>query len=307
MLQHGSKCIHHVDDVSQITCIDMIDNIVVAGRLNGTISFYHIKSNKCRMKLVEFDRLGLSDGFSLLIDNSSIKSTITTIRISPCMKYIATGTIKGKVMIIDISKSCFNDGKISFRIVYSHELHNGLPVSALTWSVSSNKLFSGCNGGLVIEINCLDIPNFISSNIISQPLSFDISSIFGKKVTNIVCKTNMPIRQIECSISETKDLIEYVDLVIVSTGLQTFLFQLPSNDKYKSNFKELTFELDKTDADSIHYKNNIPLTCCCFSNSIDRTLDVSIRANSIYIVRQSEENMFLHYYNQFYLSHTLFP
>jgi len=318
MLQHGSTCIHHIDDKNQITCIDLINNIIVCGRLNGNISLYHITSNSYRMKLVEFDRLVLADGYSLLIDKS-YNTTITCIRISPCMKYIATGNIKGKVMIIDISKSTIiNNCKSSFRIVYSHELHNGLPVSALTWSITSNKLFSGCNGGIVIEINCLDIPNFISNTSSSsswssssssssssslslsllQPLSFDFSSIFGKKITSIICKVSTPIRQIECSISETNDLIEYVDLILISTGHQTLLFQLPNNDKYKPKFREIQYDTNDTNDTSNSNSNTvIPLTCCCFSNSIDRTCDVPIRANSIYVIRQNTTgSLLLHYY-----------
>ena len=160
MLRHGVVEATKGDGTSSsITSFDYCaPSLCVLGYSNGIISFYYINTVKhLRHRLKTECILKIAPERDA---DSSLRSPVTCLRISPCMCFLGVGTANGTITVLDLRTNGEHydsrvDKGMSFKLLYTHKEHRGRAITALRWSlhISSYKLFSGCVHGHVIELS----------------------------------------------------------------------------------------------------------------------------------------------------------
>ena len=87
------------DGDSPVTCMDLSSSgqLLAVGRFNGNISFYRIRS--CASSRLRAEPLmTMAPG---RVDNA-LHAAVTSLSFSPCLCFLAVGTIRGAVSVIDM-------------------------------------------------------------------------------------------------------------------------------------------------------------------------------------------------------------
>lgn len=333
MILHGSAISNRISDPTRVTCVDIGSELIICGTARGDIKLYS------HALCVGSSRFSLQQELHLAPPQNdvSLQVPVTCLKLSPKSHYLAAGTAKGTVLMFDMNVTDRN-GQIKknaeMKIVYCHEEHAGRAVTSLCWSLSWGKLFSGCNRGLVIELDCSSIlkdysPSISSpssssssspsssSSSSSSSLSFPTSStaslllssssllfaksLVGVKPTIQVCQCSYSVHQIDCSIVEANVIngnTIHVDLVLVSAGHQTLLFQIPHSSSITPRSRDIAPVATLLKSHSLQESFS---SSCCFINSSDEALTVSpatsssytsvqtTRALGVYVIKDKED------------------
>ena len=123
---------------SAITCLDMASSgqLLAVGLYNGCISFYRVgfsASTRLRAELL------LTMAPAPASTDKALQAAVTSLSFSPCLRFLAVGTIKGAVSVIDMRA----DGGASdrgvtgqcFQLLYTHHEHQNSPITALCLSL----------------------------------------------------------------------------------------------------------------------------------------------------------------------------
>lgn len=291
MQYHGALICSQSND-ARFSCIDYIGDLVALGNTRGAIFFYRVVSKATR------SRTELALHVAPPANDKTLSVTLTCIRFSPCQSYLAVGTISGTVLVFSLKD------KIRLDIKSHHDDHRGKAISALCWSHDSTKLFSGCIAGVVIEFLFSEAHSDWTSKSTStsaMALNFASALLLGKKNTTVICQSNEIIRQIECTYSESCSCGQ-ADILLVSVGNHSMLFQLPIKKHIAPRFCDIPFQgisLTETDEkllDSENFENDAhfsELWCAsCFStfDTFERdhgTNRENIQQSGIIIARSS--------------------
>ena len=230
MQYHGALICSQSND-ARFSCIDYIGDLVALGNTRGAIFFYRIVSKATRL------RTELALHVAPPANDKTLSVTLTCIRFSPCQSYLAVGTISGTVLVFSLKD------KVRLDIKSHHDDHRGKAISALCWSYDSTKLFSGCIAGVVIEFIFSETHSdwgIKSTSTSAMALNFASALLLGKKNTTVICQSNEIIRQIECTYSESCSCGQ-ADILLVSVGNHSMLFQLPIKKHISPRFCDIPF------------------------------------------------------------------
>ena len=230
MQYHGALICSQSND-ARFSCIDFIGDLVALGNTRGAIFFYRIVSKATRL------RTELALHVAPPANDKTLSVTLTCIRFSPCQCYLAVGTISGTVLVFSLKD------KVRLDIKSHHDDHRGKAISALCWSYDSTKLFSGCIAGVVIEFIFSETHSdwgIKSTSTSAMALNFASALLLGKKNTTVICQSNEIIRQIECTYSESCSCGQ-ADILLVSVGNHSMLFQLPIKKHISPRFCDIPF------------------------------------------------------------------
>ena len=247
MQYHGALICSQSND-ARFSCIDYIGDLVALGNTRGAIFFYRVVSKATR------SRTELALHVAPPANDKTLSVTLTCIRFSPCQSYLAVGTISGTVLVFSLKD------KIRLDIKSHHDDHRGKAISALCWSYDSTKLFSGCITGVVIEFLFSEAHSDWTSKSTStsaMALNFASALLLGKKNTTVICQSNEIIRQIECTYSESCSCGQ-ADILLVSVGNHSMLFQLPIKKHIAPRFCDIPFQgisLSETDEKLLDNEN----------------------------------------------------
>jgi hypothetical protein len=227
MLHHGAFLCESKD--SRFSCIDYGKDLIAVGNAKGSIYFYKLCSKATRIR----------SGPCMLhvaapANDKSLQAPLTLIKFSPCQTYIAVGTASGTVLVCNLTDSNLN-------IKCRHDNHCGKAISALCWSADSSKLFSGCIGGLVIELILTEALS--ASSMALNFVSALLNGTNGRKPTTLICECKEIVRQIECTFSESCSFGSG-DILLVSVAHHSLLFQLPKNRNMSPRFSDISLHAE---------------------------------------------------------------
>jgi hypothetical protein len=261
------------------TCFDFQQDVLAVGTSIGSVLLSHL--------ICHSNRLVLKKQLELLPPphDRLLESSITCIRLSGDNNKVAIGNAKGCVIVFDISNGS------SGIMLYKHCEHIS-QITAMAWSLNAYplKLFSGCMGGKIVELNMDQIPS--PDSLVS---TLTIASFFVSP-TKTVSKASYAISQIECSSMETLEC-GLTDLVLVSAGPLSVLYQYPLNPDIMP-FKQ---DLEPTNPPRRRVSTNTnadtwgaspSLAGGCFSNSTmyDVSSNTRIsRSNGIWLCRSGKK------------------
>eukprot|EP01041_Mallomonas_annulata_P003188 gene3188-6289_t len=224
-----------------VTCLDCSGDLIVVGNVKGEIYFYSLDKYKMNPVAKQFKLLSPPS------NDASLQVPVTSLRISPCKKLLAVGTVKGTVVIFELGEDDISE------IIEDHEEHCDSAVRHLRWSTDSSKLFSASDNGLLVELKC-------NQSNITKPLSFAAVSLFGiqnnKRVRRLY-QSQFTISQI--IIAEVQDDIGILDLLCISTCNRCFLFEIPrtTNDVLNKAHELLPPPPPPLGSDHFNATNNI--------------------------------------------------
>jgi hypothetical protein len=235
----------------RLCCFDVQGEIIATGSTNGAIRFYRTYRDGGRIK---------SEYLMAIVPPSEEKSLcvpITALKFSACSKFLAAGTLIGRVIVFNVVES----GSLNF--LTSHDNHSGYAVTALCWSPMSQTsiLFSGCKGGLVYEMNVEKLCGNHSSTLLSGNLRrislglLDFASsltginqpnILSPDITQVYSATNN-ITAVSCSVmnDQTNGLM---NILLVSSEHEVFLFHLPCKQNVTPRFRQLLPTTNKSES-----------------------------------------------------------
>jgi hypothetical protein len=270
MIHYGS--ILRSSSESNFTSFDLIGEKIVIGNSCGSILYYKLKLD---------GSIALIRQITPPPSDKRLYSSISALKISPCSKYLAIGTVSGAFVVFSLDIV----GKRNIEILSSHDEHLGSVITSIIWRTDSTRVFSGSNKGVVVE--------FICSFLIESSNWF--AKLIGKN-TNIICRCAKPIHNLSCSTIESND--QLIDLLIVSSGSHAFLYQIDrskdgiiSNNSIMreiSNLKSdrlITGALEESWTESFNI-----IAGCTFISTINtqKNAKLSKFANSILVARSSE-------------------
>ena len=97
MISHGTV----YTDNKGITCIDNGgDDLIICGHGDGSISFLYLNSNHSLTHRYHLE--SLLDIIPESNADDSLRSPVTCVRVSPCLRFLAVGTSEGTVTILDM-------------------------------------------------------------------------------------------------------------------------------------------------------------------------------------------------------------
>lgn len=208
-----------VDKNNLPTSVFYKNNVIVAGYKNGYIDFFCLNLYKLHPYAELVKRICPPS------QDKGLQVPLSCLSISQCFKFLAVGTVSGMILVFEISEETV------MKIVHEHEMHKGNQITSLTWSLDSSILYSGCSGGLIVELKC-------KLSFTSQPLSFATSALFGNKSTSIIFKNKSPIYSLESSIIDTN--IGLVTLVIFICETHCYLLQIPHSTLHSVQLVDLS-------------------------------------------------------------------
>jgi hypothetical protein len=137
----------------QVTCLDHFKDqshdLLLLGTSRGIIFILNFSS----ISLNSFNGIcSIERIINPPYKEKSLHVQITILKLSPCSRYLAVGLINGLVLIFQLNNL------ENLQIIYQHSEHKGSQITALCWSIDSCKLFSGCQRGLLIELNLAENP-----------------------------------------------------------------------------------------------------------------------------------------------------
>ncbi|GLD92129.1 hypothetical protein PINS_up000662 [Pythium insidiosum] len=129
---------------------------------------------------------------------------VACLSICPVQKRLVVGTMRGLVYGIQL----VDYNKIGEKVEFTHDFHQGFPVTCFLWDKLGLKLYSACNGGMVVQ----------------TALRAGMSALFGSADTELLLTEQTGIVQL--------DLTKYgrADILLVSSQLRVLLLNLSSTD-----------------------------------------------------------------------------
>ena len=147
----------------------------------------------------------------------------------------------------------YGGGRID--ILHCHDEHEDSAIKALAWRSDSQRLYSGSACGRVVEL-IRSLPQRSDSSSSSSLWT----SLVPTKPIRILCECGMPINQLACSVLDNSSVP--IDLLIVCSGPQSFLFPMPRNTS-ESVGREVQGEYEMRECGSRN------IVCgACFSTTI---------------------------------------
>uniref|UniRef100_K3WPB5 RING-type domain-containing protein n=1 Tax=Globisporangium ultimum (strain ATCC 200006 / CBS 805.95 / DAOM BR144) TaxID=431595 RepID=K3WPB5_GLOUD len=129
---------------------------------------------------------------------------VACLSICPMQKHLVVGTMRGVVYGLQLS----DYNKIGEKVEFSHDFHNGFPITCFLWDKLGHRLFSACNAGLVCQ----------------TVLRAGMSAIFGSADTELLLKEETGIVHLDMAKSGRSDIL------LVSSQLRVLLLNLTSSD-----------------------------------------------------------------------------
>jgi hypothetical protein len=257
MIRHGIIENTQVEVKSRLTAVDYAPELCVTGYSDGKIAFHHLHTSHNRYRMETQCILQIVPEEEA---DTSLRSPVSCLRISPCLSFLAIGTLVGTVTVVDLRTDGVNwkhggsSKKMSFRLLHTHKEHRGFPITALRWSLylQSYKVFSGCSNGDVVELFVTRILDKEATSgaggaSAQEALSALASSWFEKLTTaagegggatssgsssssnksrqrdilSLVCHCRFPIKQVECSVVDSSSAGGRMDVVVVTAGKES--------------------------------------------------------------------------------------
>lgn len=222
----------------EICCVEFKKDIAAVGTSVGAILFYR-----------------LLDGRNAILERTVappsserlLKVKVVCLKFSPCFRYIAGGLVNGIVVVFDINN--FEN----LQLINRHQDHKGNPITSLCWAVDSCKLFSGCCGGRLIELNLAENPGLdIFSSVVS---------LFGISSTTFIGECGVEIRSIDTTFSFCSESSGDVgDVILVScVGNRVLHFKLPRHGSKQARMLDLAAYVHK-----YAFGSTADVACGCF-------------------------------------------
>ena len=189
-----------------ISCVDVYRNTIAIGTLSGNILFSDLHLLGARYKAMVHKTVGRTD-------DSAHFAPANALKYSPCGEYLAMGTIKGDVMVLQVSNGSLNG---ALRILYLDCPHPGGSILNLAWSFDSHRLYSCCTLGLLHEHE----NRSISSSW--QIFSF-AASVLGTSQDRVIGSFSQPITQLGCTYFTTPNGTQKTDVICVSVSDGVYL------------------------------------------------------------------------------------
>lgn len=165
MLHHGTLLCETKTGKTcdRMTCLDICGEIVGIGTSSGTIAFYDVVVDASRLKA------SVKHIATPPTNTRTVQNRITCLKFSPCARYLAIGIHSGLVSIFR-----FDACTCQIRSLYSYHEHIA-PISCLGWTDDSSRVYSGCYGGRVLELNLSRLPSDdllqLATSFFSRPTS----------------------------------------------------------------------------------------------------------------------------------------
>lgn len=182
-----------------ISCVDVFRNTIAIGTLSGNILFSDLQRVGSRYKAVVRSTVGR-------LDASAPHAPANVLKYSPCGDYLAMGTIKGDVMVIQVSRGNLGG---ALRILYLECVHPQGSVLNLAWSHDSYRLYSGCTLGVVHE--------HINETSSWSGFSF-AASMLGVSADRVISRFKHPINNLCCSFFTVPNSTNKTDVIVVSVN-----------------------------------------------------------------------------------------
>lgn len=177
-----------------ISCVDVFRNTIAIGTLSGNILFNELQRVGSSYRAVARSTIGR-------LDQSAPHAPANVLKYSPCGDYLAMGTIKGDVIVLQVSAG--NLGS-TLKILYLECVHPQGAVLSLAWSYDSCRLYSGCTLGLVHE------------HINETPPWSRLSYMLGVSSDRGLFRFEDPIIDLGCTSFTVPNSVNKTDVIIVS-------------------------------------------------------------------------------------------
>lgn len=155
-----------VGDSRRISCVELCQDVMVIGTNTGSLLCYELELSKPQLVMEPI----LKNIVYPPPHDKSQCMRVSVVKFSCCMQYLAVGLISGVVVIYKTT----SPGKC-MKVYTKYSEHGGCPISALAWAPDSVKLFSGCTGGRVVEVDLKRSPR---ENKIDEAFQFAVT-LFG--------------------------------------------------------------------------------------------------------------------------------
>ena len=123
----------------EYTCVDVSSKYLVCGSNTGVVDIY------------KHDGMGGDcELLKALVPPKRSKHTnvkVTCVKLDPGQKMLAVGNILGAVNVLLLD---FSEGGRSQKMLHTHS-HHEEALRCLAWDDLGQKLYSGCDGGLIVE------------------------------------------------------------------------------------------------------------------------------------------------------------
>ena len=123
----------------EYTCVHISYQYLVCGSNTGVVDVYRHDGagGNCRLQKALIPPKG----------SQHVNVKVTCIKLDPTQRILAVGNILGAVNVLLLNF----DGGQPQRLLHSHILHQG-SVRCLAWDDLGQRLYSGCDGGTVVEM-----------------------------------------------------------------------------------------------------------------------------------------------------------
>lgn len=289
MIHHGNLILNSISGIPSsrrfITCVDVCNDIVAIGSKDGTVEISQFALYQTR---IHHTRLAGILPTSIIYNDTSDNNIpkhkkITSIKISPCHKFIAFGNASGEIFVFDI-QDIYNGSQSHGHLIASHFDHKGFSILSLCWSPNSEILCSGCSSGRLIEW----IP--LNQNKINVKSSFGWAKTFlGLRSGILLYNCDYPITKLDISLkmnvsssrnqlSKTPSFVEY--LLLVSTGNQSILFDVRRSMNIHKQYDSVITKTVKIEPNS--YRSKAFASSAFSFSSSNNAHRLSLSGNSSY-------------------------